>query len=78
MSAFGDAFAFLMNETIDVTMHKPALYRPDIDGLRAIAVLSVLCIQVVLKYVVGGFVGVDVFFEISGADTDLARCGSVS
>jgi len=47
-------------------MHKPVLYRPDIDGLRAIAVLSVLCFHAVPQWLTGGFVGVDVFFVISG------------
>ena len=41
-------------------------YRPDIDGLRAVAVLSVVAFHAFPKTVRGGFVGVDVFFVISG------------
>ncbi len=41
-------------------------YRADIDGLRAIAILSVVAYHVFPKWVRGGFVGVDVFFVISG------------
>jgi len=41
-------------------------YRPDIDGMRAIAVLSVMVFHAFPAWLRGGFVGVDVFFVISG------------
>ena len=41
-------------------------FRTDIEGLRAIAVISVVAYHLELRGFSGGFVGVDVFFVISG------------
>ena len=45
---------------------KAAGYRADIDGLRTVAVLSVVVFHLGTSVLSGGFVGVDVFFVISG------------
>lgn len=54
-----------MNQRPADVSHKN-LYRPDIDGLRALAVLSVVVFHTFPSMLPGGFVGVDVFFVISG------------
>ena len=47
-------------------MNKDFSYRSDIDGLRAIAVLIVVFFHANFSWIPGGYVGVDVFFVISG------------
>ena len=47
--------------------HQEAIaYRPDIDGLRALAVTSVITFHLFPNLIPGGFIGVDIFFVISG------------
>jgi peptidoglycan/LPS O-acetylase OafA/YrhL len=59
-------------------------FRPDVEGLRAIAILAVVGYHAGLPFLPGGFVGVDVFFVISGflitglLVAEVARTGTVS
>jgi peptidoglycan/LPS O-acetylase OafA/YrhL len=61
-TAFGDAIPDRSSAARIVS----AKYRPDIDGLRAIAIAAVFVFHVNPALLKGGFVGVDVFFVISG------------
>jgi peptidoglycan/LPS O-acetylase OafA/YrhL len=62
----------------------PSRFRPDVQGLRAIAVVAVVAYHAGFPGIHGGFVGVDVFFVISGflitglLVTDIERTGRVS
>ncbi len=51
---------------VAATKPPAADYRPAIDGLRAVAVLAVVVFHLDSRWLPGGFVGVDVFFVISG------------
>lgn len=55
-----------MGTKVELNISEYIKYRPDIEGMRAIAVISVLLFHMGLTAVPGGFVGVDVFFVISG------------
>ena len=51
----------------DATARRPGIaFRPDVEGLRAVAILAVVGYHAGLPFLPGGFVGVDVFFVISG------------
>ena len=50
----------------DVRSPARTKYRPDVDGLRAVAIISVLLFHGGVSVLSGGYVGVDVFFVISG------------
>lgn len=52
---------------LETEQHKSGLaFKPDLQGLRAIAIVLVICAHAGLPMFAGGFVGVDVFFVLSG------------
>src|ERR1700751_6102122 len=59
-------------------------FRPDIEGLRAVAIVAVLLCHAGVPFLAGGYVGVDVFFSIPGFRiprlliAELARTGTTS
>ena len=56
----------LILDNLNIDQIKRVEFRKDINGLRAIAVLSVLIYHAKLNLFPAGFLGVDIFFVISG------------
>lgn len=55
-----------LTKDIDAPFNAIKAYRPDIDGLKAISILAVILFHYASSLISGGFIGVDVFFVISG------------
>ena len=48
------------------TAPEERVFRPDVEGLRAVAILVVVLYHAGVRQLSGGYIGVDVFFVISG------------
>ena len=59
-------FCFTYTRRVEVFRERIMKYRADIDGLRSIAIIPVILFHAKLDWIRGGYVGVDVFFAISG------------
>lgn len=59
-------FCFTYTRRVKVFRERIMKYRADIDGLRSIAIIPVILFHAKLDWIRGGYVGVDVFFAISG------------
>ena len=59
-------FIFISMGYGEMTKSSVLTYRPDVDGLRAIAVMSVLLYHAFPTIFRSGYIGVDIFFVISG------------
>jgi peptidoglycan/LPS O-acetylase OafA/YrhL len=57
---------FATGKRLETVAHPTSSFRPDIEGLRAVAVLAVVAFHYRITGIKGGFVGVDIFFVISG------------
>ena len=74
----------MMLNAADTATASTLKYRPEIDGLRCLAVLSVIFYHFRMLDFRGGFVGVDIFFVISGylisgiIYEEVARTGNLS
>jgi peptidoglycan/LPS O-acetylase OafA/YrhL len=64
LNASKNGFAMSLMPYYETSQH--LAFRPDLQGLRAVAILLVVCAHAGLPLFSGGFVGVDVFFVLSG------------